>query len=69
MQKKSHQRMTDKRTDNRKNRETCSSMYITVPVSPLEWSTQRANDTYKDHLDGQLTSAEGEQTKGPRPEF
>ena len=30
---------------------------------------QGANDRYKDHLDGQLTSAEGEQTKGPRPEF
>ena len=31
--------------------------YIALPVSLLEsWSTQRANDRYKDHLDGQLTA-------------
>ena len=35
--------------------------WIAVPVSLLEWcwdwwSRQRANDRYKDHLDGQLTN-------------
>ena len=25
---------------------------LAVPVSLLEWSTQKANDLYKDHLDG-----------------
>ena len=31
-------------------------LYITVPVSLLEWPTQRANYRYKDHLYGQLTN-------------
>ena len=33
--------------------------WLAVPVSLLEWSTQKANDLYKDHLDGWLITILG----------